>query len=79
MFNSHKRYTSFLREIVHVLNAVTVLTSELHLNLSTNFAVCHLLGFGTQNKCPFPLNRDFPSTEVTNRKIMNVNIFAGSP
>ena len=79
MFNSHKSYTSFLREIVHVLNAVTVLTSELHLNLSTNFAVCHLLGFGTQNKRPFPLNRDFPSTEVTNRKIMNVNIFAGSP
>ena len=27
-------------------------------------------GFGTQKKCPFPLNRGVPSLEVTNTKIM---------
>ena len=44
--------------------------------------VCHLFiakvspewglnpGFGTQTKCPFPLNRGVPSLEVTNTKIM---------
>ena len=49
--------------IVHVLKAVSIVTSE-HLNLSTIFLVSHLLsakvwrlnlGFGTQRKCPFPL------------------------
>ena len=28
------------------------------------------LGFGTQKKCPFPLNRSVPSLEVTDAKIM---------
>ena len=28
------------------------------------------LGFGTQKKCPFPLNRGVPSIKLTNTKIM---------
>ena len=35
--------------------------------------------FGTQKKCSFPLNGDVPSTEVTNKKVMHVNIFLGLP
>ena len=64
--------TPFSSEIVHVLKAVAIVTSE-HLNLSTNFAVSQLLvlikmslerklkpGFGIQRKCSIPLNRDVP-------------------
>ena len=36
-------------------------------------------GFGTQKKCSFPLNRGVPSIEVTNKKVMYVNIFLGLP
>ena len=36
-------------------------------------------GFGTQNKCSFPLNRDVPSIEVTNKKVMYENILIGLP
>ena len=51
-------------------------------NLSTLFVVSHILGakvsaewrlnlgFGTQKKCPFPLNRGVPSKEVIDKKIM---------
>ena len=35
--------TSFSSQIVHVLKAVAIVTSE-HLNLSTNFAVNQLFG-----------------------------------
>ena len=71
----------YLRELIHVLKAVTTVTSE-HLNLSTIFVVSHFLiakmspektlnpGFGTQRKCSFPLNRGIPSVEVTNTKVM---------
>ena len=34
-------------------------------------------GFGTQKKCPFPLNRGVPSTEVRNKYKNHVNIFLG--
>ena len=59
----------------------SVILAGVHLNLSTLFVVSHFssakvspkwrlnLCFGTQNKCPFPLNRGVPSTEVTNTKI----------
>ena len=43
VLKSQNRNTSFSSEIVHVLNAVAIVTSE-HLNLSTNFAVGQLLG-----------------------------------
>ena len=43
VLKSHKCNTSFSREIVHVLKAVAIVTSE-HLNLSTNFAPSQLLG-----------------------------------
>ena len=68
-------------EIVHVLKAVAVLTSE-HLKLSTVFVVIHLLSakvtpewrlnpdFGSQKKCPFSLTRGVSSIEVTNTKMM---------
>ena len=36
-------------------------------------------GFGTHKKCSFPLNGDVPSIEVTNKKVMYVNIFLGLP
>ena len=89
MLKSHKCNTSFSREIVHVLKAVAIVTSE-HLNLSTNFAPSQVLikmflerrlkpGFGTQKKCSFPLNRDVPSIEIRNKKVMSVNIFPGTP
>ena len=73
-----------LSELIHVLKAVTVVTSE-HLNLSTTFMVSHSLipkvspewklnsGFRTQKKCPFasPLKRgSVPSIDITNTKIM---------
>ena len=40
--------------------------------LSTKVSPEKILGldFETQEKCPFPLNRDIPSIEVTNTKIM---------
>ena len=72
-----------LREIVHVLKAVTIVTSVQLNNLSMIFVVSHFLiaelfpkwrlnpGFGTQKKCPFPLvKRGVPSIEVANTKIM---------
>ena len=43
VLKSHKCNISFLSEIVHVLKAVAIVTSE-HFNLSTNFAVSQLLG-----------------------------------
>ena len=43
MLKSHKCNTSFPGEIVPVLKAVALLTSE-YLNLSTNFVVSPLLG-----------------------------------
>ena len=58
-----------------------VILAGVHLNLSTLFVVSHFSSakvspewrlnpsFGTQNKCPFPLNRGVPSMEVTNTKI----------
>ena len=72
------------REIVHVLKAVTVVTSVRLNNLSMIFVVSHFLiakvspkwrlnpGFGIQKKCSFPLvNRGVPSIEVANTKIMS--------
>ena len=89
MLKSHKCNTSFPGEIVPVLKAVALLTSE-HLNLSKNLPLvssCVLIkmplewrlkpGFGIQKKCSFPQNRDVPSKEVTNEKVMSVNIFLG--
>ena len=43
VLNSHKCNRSFSKDIVHVLKAVAIVTSE-HSNLSTNFAVSQLLG-----------------------------------
>ena len=43
VLKSRKCNTSFSSEIVHVLKAVAIVTSE-HFNLSTNFAVSQLLG-----------------------------------
>ena len=60
------QYIKCFYVIVHVLKAVSIVTSE-HLNLSTIFVVSQLLsakvspewrlnpGSGTQKKCPFPL------------------------
>ena len=72
-----------LREIVHVLKAVTIVTSVRLNSLSMIFVVSHFLiakvspkwrltpGFGIQKKCPFPLvNRGVLSIEVANTKIM---------
>ena len=72
-----------LWEIVHVLKAVTIVTSVRLNSLSMNFVVSHFLiakvspkwrltpGFGIQKKCPFPLvNRGVPSIEVANTNIM---------
>ena len=43
VLKSHKCNTSFSSQIVHVLKAVAIVTSE-HLKLSTNFAVSQRLG-----------------------------------
>ena len=43
VLKSHKCNTSFSSQIVHVLKAVAIVTSD-HLNLSTNFSVSQLLG-----------------------------------
>ena len=43
VLTSRKCNTSLSSEIVHVLKAVAIETSE-HFNLSTNFAVIQLLG-----------------------------------
>ena len=63
-----------------VVKAAVILAGVL-LNLSTLFVVSHFSSakvppewrlnpsFGTQNKCPFPLNRGVPSMEITNTKI----------
>ena len=66
-----------LSEIVHVVKADVIVTSErLDLHVRTLF-VCEVspewrlkLGFGTKKKCPFPLYRGHPSLEVTDTKIM---------
>ena len=70
-----------LMQIVQVWKAVTIVTSVC-LNLSTILVVGHFmsakvspewrlnLGFRTQKKCPFPLNRGVPSIQVTNTRIM---------
>ena len=71
-----------LSELIHVLKAVTFVTSE-HLNLSTTFMVSHSLiakvspewklnpGFRTQKNCPFPLKRgSVPLIDITNTKIV---------
>ena len=58
-----------------------IIVISIHLNLSSLFVVtsrelrcalneAQILGFGTQIKCPFPLNRGVPSVEVTDLKIM---------
>ena len=79
--NSHKFRTSILaRYVVHVLKAVAILTCE-YWNLSTLLVVvCYFLsarvsperrlqlGFLTQKKCSFPLNRDVPLAGETNAK-----------
>ena len=69
-----------LSEIVHVLKAIAIVTSK-HLNLSKILVVNHFFsakvsaewrlnqGFGTQKKCPFPVNRSIPSTEVTKQRL----------
>ena len=63
-----------LSEIVHVVKADVIGTSKrLDLHVRTLFARCPWrlkLGFGTQKKCPFPLNRGHSSIEVTDTKIM---------
>ena len=76
-----------LSEIVHVDTAVIIVIS-VHLNSSTLFMVSHGLrakvssewklisGFGTQKKCPFPLNRGIPFNR-SNRYKDDVNIFPG--
>ena len=63
-----------LSEVVHVLNAVAIVT-RVHLNISLIFVVSNFLitkvspewrlnlGFGTNKKCPSPLNRGVPSIE----------------
>ena len=93
VMKSHKCNTWFSSEIVHVLKAVAIVASE-HFNLSTNFAINQLLcadfsemslewrlkpGFGTQKMCSFLLNIDIPSIEITNKKVLYVNIFLGLP
>ena len=64
-----------------VLKDVATFTSK-HFHLSKIFLASHFLNakvtpkwklspsFGTQKKCPFPLNTGVPSIEVTNTKIM---------
>ena len=64
-----------------VVKAVIIVTG-VHLNLSTLFVASRFLSaklfpewrlnpdFGTQKRCPFPLNRCVPSTEVTDTKLM---------
>ena len=72
-----------LSEIVHVVKADVIGTSKrLDLHARTLFASVIFfraevspewrlkLGIGTQEKCPFPLNRGHPSIEVTDTKIM---------
>ena len=36
-------------------------------------------GFGIQKKCSFPQNREVPSLEETNKKVLYVNTFLGLP
>ena len=72
---------NFLK-LIRVLKAVAIVSNK-HFNLSLIFLVSHFwiakvspewrlnLGlFGTQKKCPFPLNRGVPSKEVTDTKSM---------
>ena len=70
-----------LSEIVQFMKAVSIMTS-VQLKKSTLIVVSHVLstkvvpewrsntGFGTQNKCPYPVNRGVPSIEITGTKIM---------
>ena len=64
--------------IVHVVKAAIIVISE-HFNLSTLLVVSHVLSTKVSpewrknlgfKKCPFPLNRGVPSTELTDKKIM---------
>ena len=75
------QYINFnLKEIiiVHVVKATIIVISE-HFNLSTLLVVSHVLSTKVSpewrknlgfKKCPFPLNRGVPSTELTDKKIM---------
>ena len=70
-----------ISEIVHALKSEAILTGELR-NLSTLFVISRFLstkvsherrltpGFATKKKCPFPLEGNVPSIEVTNTKIV---------
>ena len=65
------------------------MTSTEHLNLATILVVSHFLiakvtpglrlnsGFWNLNYCPFPLNKDVPSKEVTILKIIIMYILPG--
>ena len=80
-FDSHRFRRSILVGVVHVLKAITILTSE-QWNLSTLFVVSHFSSTkvspgrgvknrpGSRKRGSFPLNRGVSSTEVTNIKIM---------
>ena len=66
-----------------------IIAIMVHSNLSTLFVVSHVLrpnvspewrlklGFGIQNKCPFPLNRRVPSIELADTKNMRTVFLAG--
>ena len=66
-----------LSEIVNVMKAVAIVSS-LHLNVSMIFVVSHFFsakvspekGVKPGMKSPFPLNKNVPSIEVTDIKIM---------
>ena len=80
-FDSHRFRRSILVGVVHVLKAITILTSE-QWNLSTLFVVSHFSSTkvspgrgvknrpGSRKRGSFPLNRGVSATEVTNIKIM---------
>ena len=71
-----------LSELIHVLKAHVAIVNSEHFNLTTIFVVSHFLiakvtpgcrlnsGFWNLNYCPFPLNKDVPSKEVTISKII---------
>ena len=69
-----------LSELIHVLKAVAIVTSalnELINEWSVTFLIAKVspewrlnLGVGAPKKCPFPLNRDVSSQEVTNTKTL---------
>ena len=71
-----------LSELIHVLKAYVAIVTSKHLNSATIFVVSSFLiakvtpgwrlnsGFWNLNYCPFPLNKDVPSKEVTISKII---------